>query len=202
MTRASYPSALSTDEWLIIQPLMPLAYKLGHPRTVNLKEIVNAIFYGLDNGIKWRALPHDLPPWSTVDDYYRRWVKTGVWEKINTHLIKLIRKSEGRHEQPSLMAIDSQSVRTVEKKRLEPGIDGFKKLKGRKRHIIVDTLGLIHNCFVSRANLADVKGVSVVVEPVLSRNSRVEKILADQSTIPRSNQVSENPAIWLYIRNH
>ena len=181
MKRLPYPSDLTDDEWELLKPLIPIHNGLGHPRTVNIREIVNAIYYWADNGIKWRAMPHDLPSWSTVYDYYRRWVKIGVWENINSHLIKIVRKSHGRHEQPSLTAMDSQSVRTAEKKGLEQGVDGFKKIKGRKRHILVDTLGLVHNCFVSAANVADVKAVSTLLEPVLSKLSRVEKVLADQA---------------------
>lgn len=180
MKRLPYPSDVTDDEWQLIKPLIPISKGLGHPRTVNIREIVNAIFYWADNGIKWRGMPHDLPPWSTVYDYFRRWVKTGVWERINTYVIKIVRKSEGRHEQPSLMAMDSQSVKTLEKKGLEQGVDGFKRIKGRKRHVIVDTLGLVHNCFVSAANLADVKAVSTLLEPLLTDLSRVKKVLADQ----------------------
>jgi putative transposase len=180
MERLAYPSDLTDDEWELLKPLIPIHKGLGHPRTVNMREIVNAIHYWADNGIKWRAMPHDLPPWSTVYDYYRRWVKIGVWKRINDHLIKIVRKSEGRNEQPSLTAMDSQSVRTSEKRGMEQGVDGFKKIKGRKRHIVVDTLGLVHNCFVSAANLADVKAVSTLLEPVLANLSRVRKVLADQ----------------------
>ena len=116
MERQPYPSALTDDEWEILKPLMLGNQGVGRPRTVNIREILNAIFYWVDNGIKWRAMPHDLPPWSTVYDYYRRWVKTGLWPKINAHLVKLVRRSEGRDEEPSLAIIDSQSVRTAEKR--------------------------------------------------------------------------------------
>lgn len=115
MNRPAYPSDLSDDEGELIQPLIPVHQGVGHPQTVDLKEILNAIFYWADKGIKWRAMPHDFPGWSTVYDYYRRWVKTGLWEKINAHLGKLERKVAGREEQPSLVMIDSQSVRTGEK---------------------------------------------------------------------------------------
>ena len=88
------------------------------------------MLYWIDNGIKWRAMPHDLLNWSTVYDYYRRWVKTGLWEQINECLVRL---AEGRDEQPSLTSIDSQSVRTTENKGPAQGIDGHKCVKGRKR---------------------------------------------------------------------
>ena len=99
----------------LIEELIPSYKGIGHPQTVERREIVNAIMYWADNGIKWRAMPHDLPSWSTVYDYYSRWTKTGVWERINQKLFKTVRKVEGRDEEPSLVIIDSQSVKTSEK---------------------------------------------------------------------------------------
>lgn len=116
MSRPAYPSDLTDDEWSLIEPLIPVHTGVGHPQTVNLREIVNAILYWTDNGIKWRAMPHDLPPWSTVYDYYRRWARSGLWERINAHLVTLVRLEAGRDEEPSLTMIDSQSVKTVEKR--------------------------------------------------------------------------------------
>jgi len=118
MSRPTYPSDLTDEEWELIEPLLPVHRGIGHPRDVDLREVVNAIFYWSDNGIKWRAMPHDLPNWSTVYDYYSAWVKSGLWEKINAHLVKLVRLASGRADEPSLVAIDSQSVRTVEKRGL------------------------------------------------------------------------------------
>ncbi|MGD1853285.1 MAG: transposase [Leptolyngbyaceae cyanobacterium] len=120
MSRLPYLSDLSDDEWDLIEPLIPVYQGVGHPQEVNLQEIVNAIRYWVDNGIKWRAMPHDAY-WSTVYDDYRRWVKIGLWEKINEHLVKVVRLAEGREEQPSLTSIDSQSVRPQRKKDLTKG---------------------------------------------------------------------------------
>lgn len=116
MRRKPYPSDLNDDEWELIEQLIPSHKGIGHPQTIERREIVNAILYWADNGIKWRAMPHDLPSWSTVYDYYSRWTKTGVWEQINQKLLKIVRKIEGRDEEPSLVIIDSQSVKTVEKR--------------------------------------------------------------------------------------
>lgn len=181
MNRPAYPSDLSDDEWELLEPLIPVHQGVGHPQTVELREIVNAIFYWIDNGIKWRAMPHDLPPWSTVYGYYRRWVKTGLWERLNAHLAKLVRRGVGRDEEPSLTIIDSQSVKTAEKRGPEQGVDGHKRVKGRKRHIVVDSLGLVLNCFVSAANMADVTAAITVLEPVLEAFVRIEKVLAAQA---------------------
>ena len=116
MTRSAYPSDLNDAEWEIIKPLMPVHQGVGHPQTVNLREVVNAIFYWVDNGIKWRALPHEFPPWQTVYAYYRRWVNSGLWEEINAKLVKQVRLKAGRNEEPSLTMIDSQSVKSAEKR--------------------------------------------------------------------------------------
>jgi transposase len=115
MSRKPYPSDLSDAEWEKIQPLLPGANKLGSPRIVDLREILNAIFYRVDNGCKWRALPHDFPPHQTVYDYFRRWVKTGLWPKINQLLLKQVRVSQGRDEEPTLAIIDSRSVKGTSK---------------------------------------------------------------------------------------
>ena len=115
MTRNPYPSDISDAEWEKINPLLPQASKLGSPRTVDLREILNAIFYKVDNGCKWRALPHDFPPHQTVYDYFRRWVKTGRWQHINQALVPQVRLSQGRHEEPTLAMIDSRSVKGTSK---------------------------------------------------------------------------------------
>ncbi len=181
MKRPSYPSDLTEDEWLLVEPLLPPAQRIGHPREVNLKEILNAIFYWADNGIKWRAMPHDFPPWQTVYGYFRSWVRTGIWSAINHSLVQRERRGQGRSAEPSLIMIDSQSVKIAHKGGPERGFDGGKQVKGRKRHIVVDCIGLVHNCFVHAANRADVKTAPTVLVPVLEESPRIEKILADQS---------------------
>jgi transposase len=127
MTRKPYSTDLNEREWQIIKPLLPAPNLIGSPRQVNLREIINAIFYLLDNGIKWRAMPHDFPPWQTVYDYYRRWVRTGRWEKINQVLAQEVRKAQGRDIQPSLILIDSQSVNVGEKGGLKKELMAIRK---------------------------------------------------------------------------
>ncbi len=127
MERRSYPSDLTDDEWGLIEGLIPAPSGVGRPRSVNPREIVNAILYLADNGIKWRAMPHDLPPWSTVYDYYSRWVRTGVWKRMNDYLVRLVRRSEGRDEEPRLTVIDSRSVRTAEKRGKSKAMMAIKK---------------------------------------------------------------------------
>jgi putative transposase len=115
MSRKSYPSDLSDTEWEKIKPLLPGPNPMGSPRTVDLREILNAIFYRVDNGCKWRALPHDFPPHQTVYDYFRRWVKTGLWQNINQSLVRQVRLHNGRNETPTLTMIDSRSVKGTSK---------------------------------------------------------------------------------------
>jgi transposase len=111
----TYGSDLTDAEWQMIEPLLPGDSEVGRPREVDLREILDAIFYKLDNGVKWRNLPGDFPTWQTVYSYYRLWVQWGVWEEINCVLVKAVRQAAGRDPSPSLGIIDSQSVRTGEK---------------------------------------------------------------------------------------
>lgn len=114
-TRKPYPSDLSDAEWALLEPLIPPPKPGGHPRTVNVREVLNALFYMGRTGCQWRQLPHDFPPWPTVHDYYRRWRREGVWEQINAAFREQVRIQAGREATPSAAAIDAQSVRTTEK---------------------------------------------------------------------------------------
>jgi len=115
MTRQRYPSDLSAAQWARIAPLIPPPKAGGRPRTVNIREIVNAIFYLNKTGCQWRSLPHDLPNWSTVHTYYRNWRLTGIWDRIHDALRAQVRRKEGREESPSAAIMDSQTVKTTEK---------------------------------------------------------------------------------------
>ncbi len=115
MARQPYPTDLTNREWAILEPLIPAAKPGGRPRSVNLREILNGIFYALRAGGSWRMLPHDLPPWPTVYGYFRAWQQDGVWERLNTALREQVRRSVGRAATPSAAILDSQSVKTTEK---------------------------------------------------------------------------------------
>lgn len=116
MIRKAYKSDLSDKEWQIIKPLIPLPKPGGHPRTVDMREVVNAIFYLLRTGCSWEMLPHDFPPYSTVYYYFRRWQRRGLWEQINQVLREQVRMKQGKSPQATAAIIDSQSVKTTEKK--------------------------------------------------------------------------------------
>jgi transposase len=115
MSQPFYDSDLSDQEWQIVEPLLPPEKPVGRDREVDVREVVNAIFYRADNGIKWRALPCDFPAWQTVYGYHRLWTKLGIWEQINTALVRQVRQAEGREADPSLAIIDSQSVKLGQK---------------------------------------------------------------------------------------
>jgi transposase len=116
MTRKAYPSDVTNAEWQIIEQLLPSAQATGRLRQVDLREIINGIFYVLREGCSWRALPHDLPPWQTVYNYFRHWQRLGVWQKIHTQLRQQVRKSVEKTDNPTAGIIDSQSVKTAEKR--------------------------------------------------------------------------------------
>ena len=116
MSRKAYPSDLTDVEWQQIKPLLPAENVIGRPRQVDLREILNAIFYVLSEGCRWRALPHDLPRWQTVYNYFRHWQRLGIWQQIHHQIRQRVRKSADKAELPTAGMIDSQSIKTTEKK--------------------------------------------------------------------------------------
>ena len=115
MSREAYPSDLSDAEWEFVAPLIPPAKSGGRPRTVDIREVLDAIFYVLRSGCAWRMLPHDFPNWQTVYTYFRNWRKDGTWERLNTELRQQVRQAAGREAEPSAAIIDSQSLKTTQK---------------------------------------------------------------------------------------
>jgi putative transposase len=176
--RQPYPTDLSDVEWQRIQPYLPAPKSGGRPRVHTLREILNAIFYIVRSGCTWRMLPHDLPPWKTVYHYFRLWRKDGTWERINSALRVEVRVAAGREPEPSAAVIDSQSVKTTE----TPGVRGYdagKKVNGRKRHLLVDTLGLVLMVVVHAANIQDRDGARLLLEKARGRFPRLRLIWAD-----------------------
>jgi putative transposase len=178
MQPKAYPSDLTRTQWKRLKRLLPAAKPGGRPRSVNLRNVLNGIFYILRGGCAWRMMPHDFPPWSTCYDYFRKWRNNGTWAKINDALRTRVRRRAGREKSPSMGIIDSQSVKTTERGGPH-GKDAFKKVNGRKRHLVVDTLGLVVAAVVHSAGIQDRDGAKLVLRKLAGRFPRLKKILAD-----------------------
>ena len=178
--RQEYTTDMSDQEWKRIEPFFPYRKPNlpGRPRKYAFREIINAIRYVLRTGCAWRLLPHDFPPWSSVYGYFLNWTKQGLWSKINRYLRRAVRRQQGRHPEPSAGSVDSQSVKTTEVGG-EDGYDAGKKVNGRKRHALVDTLGLLLAILVHPANISDQAGAKLLLEKFKHSFPRLRLIWAD-----------------------
>lgn len=173
-----YPTDLLDSQWDIIQPLIPAAKLGGRPRSLDMRMVINAILYIVVGGIQWRMLPKEYPNWKSVYHYFRLWRNDGTWQRIHDTLRAKVRQKAGRHKHPTAGCLDSQSVKST----AVPGERGYDKAKnvtGRKRHLLVDTLGLLLAVVVTKACLQDRDGAKLLFRRLTGVGKKLRKIWVD-----------------------
>lgn len=178
MKNQTYPTDLTDRQWDCIKDLIPSAKPGGRPRTVDIREVLNAIIYIVVGGEQWRLLPHDFPKWPTVYSYFATWRDDGTWQCIHDTLRAEVRRRAGRHKHATAGCLDSQSVKTTQVRGVR-GYDSGKKVTGRKRHVLVDTLGLLLAVVVTTASTSDPAGARLLFKRLGGSGKKLRKVWVD-----------------------
>jgi putative transposase len=174
-----YPTDLTDSQWHLIKGWLPPPARTGRPR-LDLREVLNAVFYVVKGGIQWRLLPREFPKWQSVYSYFRRWRLSGLWRRLHDALRSEARRKAGRHKHPTAGCLDSQSVRTSGAASAGTrGSDANKRVKGRKRHLLVDTLGLLLAVVVTAANAQDKAGALLALRRLGGGCKKLRRIWTD-----------------------
>ncbi|MBM7115898.1 IS5 family transposase [Archangium primigenium] len=193
--RQRYPTDLTDEQWALIEPFVRASHcgpqEVLHPR----REVVNAILYIKRTGAQWRYMPHDLPDWQLVYHYFAKWKKDGTWKKLNDELRRKVRKKEGHAEEPTAGILDSQSVKTMQEAETK-GYDAGKKIKGRKRHLLVDTLGLLLVAWMTTGDVQDRDATPAVLPLAAQQYPTLKKVWVDGGyTGPKVQAVAQESGI-------